>query len=149
MMLEKTLTRIKNEIKDYFKSLNPIDRPGVAIIFDEENSVNANCIDTLNSDCEDVKFNWFLTKINSTTDENFLFRMIDDYIEMEDVTVLIMLLPLPEKFNKIESKLLEMRKNEKYEKLHTMQVIGGYLSIGARITALGIIKEYYVTNKGW
>ena len=113
MILEKTLQRIKNEIIDTFRHIQPVDRPGIAIIYNEENKSLVNSVAVFKEDCEEVNFNWFSTKVNSQTDPNFLRRIIRDYTEMDDVTNVIVLLPLPGIFKNIDKDITYMSQDNR------------------------------------
>lgn len=141
-MLEKILHHLKEEINKTFMCTQPIDMPGLAVIVNNENESLVNCVNMFKKDCEDIRFNWFLTNINSKTDEDFIKRMINDYNEMEDVTMIIVLLPLPDHLNHLASELTELCKTDKYGKLNTIELIGES-STGSRIAVLNNMRIAY------
>ena len=147
MQLEKTFMRIKDEIIKTFSNIPQIDKPGVAVIYNEENISLCNCVNILKEDCESVNFNWFSTKINSKTDEYFVRSILRDYAEMEDVTAVFVLSPLPNNLNNVKNDLKMMIHYKKYEKINIMELVNGVTTTGTRITVLGITKEMYTTSK--
>ena len=140
MTLEPILQRIKNEIKKDFSHIHPIDRPGLAVIINTEDESSINFANIIKTDCEEVNFNWFSININSSTEKSYITDAITEYEEMEDVTIVLVLCPLPNKLKISELGLI------KYDKLNSI-CSSNRSTFGTRLGILNIIKDTYNANK--
>lgn len=143
MILDNILNRLKSDIIREFIHLPPIDRPGIAIVINDEDNAAVKCADIFKSDCDDVQFNWFSANINSNTDEEFVKRIIEEFNEMNDVTTLI-ILKMPAKFKHLKNDLLDKSRSDKYMKLHIAELLKGRGSYtGFRISMLKSTEYLY------
>lgn len=102
------LKDIKLKINKQLTSINPIDRPGLAMIINEDNYGAVQYAHQLQKDCNDVGIGWFSAKISSKTDPEFIYRMIDDFNTNNDITAILVQCPLPDRFKDIEKDVINM-----------------------------------------
>ena len=107
------LDGVKKIIKNELSSVPFIQRPGLAILINGDDIISSKYINALISDCNDVGINIFPTRINSRTDPMFVYRMIDDFNVMDDITSIMIQTPFPNHMRDIERDIINMVSKKK------------------------------------
>ena len=102
------LTSVKEMIRKGLLGMHPLKRPGFAIVINEDDYGSLQYANQLIKDCNDVGINVFSVRVNKSADEMFIYRAIDDFNTMEDVTAIMVQHPLPEQFREMEKDIINM-----------------------------------------
>lgn len=101
------LKEIKLKAKEKLMRINPIDRPILGMIINGEDYGAMQYATQLEKDCTEMGIGIICVKVTSKNDLSFIFRMIDEFNNMDDVTEILIQSPLPDKFKDYEKDIFD------------------------------------------
>lgn len=102
----KILLNKKNAIREFLNSENDSNIPGLGIIIREDDYGSLQYAKQLIKDCEYTGIKCVSENINSNTDINVIFNIIDTFNENESITSILLQFPLPENLKEYEKEIV-------------------------------------------